>query len=191
MIGDAAIEILGSKGSKGLTHRAVDQHLNWPEGTTSRYHRTRDALMTAAVQRLVDYELETFMRWREGVPEHAPVTSDGLIKILTATFSHWLSRKTQQVARYELSLESQRRPAVYSAIMDARRTIYEIVQGLLEAAGFPRPQAQAATILSALDGFCHHYVLGLEYAVDPRDVEGIVRRLLSVELAASPGDYVS
>lgn len=33
-IADAAIDILGEQGSRGLTHRAIDKHLGYAEGTT-------------------------------------------------------------------------------------------------------------------------------------------------------------
>jgi len=53
-ITDAAIEVLAAQGVKGLTHRAVDTAADLPPGSTSYYLRTREALMEAAVQRLVE-----------------------------------------------------------------------------------------------------------------------------------------
>ena len=51
-LADAAIEVLGKEGARGLTHRAVDAQADEPPGTTSRYFRTREALMTAIVERV-------------------------------------------------------------------------------------------------------------------------------------------
>jgi len=53
-IADAAIDILGEQGSRGLTHRAIDKHLGYPEGTTSAYFRRREDLVMAAVKALFD-----------------------------------------------------------------------------------------------------------------------------------------
>lgn len=51
-LADAAIAVLANKGGRGLTHRAVDSAAGLPEGSTSYYFRTRQALLTAVVQRL-------------------------------------------------------------------------------------------------------------------------------------------
>ena len=53
---DAAIEILAEKGSKGLTHRAIDRHLGIPLGSTGAYHRTRKALIAATAERVVELD---------------------------------------------------------------------------------------------------------------------------------------
>src|SRR5664279_4425592 len=49
---DAAIAIIGERGLRALTHRAVDQALALPDGSTSYYLRTRHALLERVVGRL-------------------------------------------------------------------------------------------------------------------------------------------
>src|SRR5664279_1287948 len=49
---DAAIAIIGERGLRALTHRAVDQALVLPDGSTSYYLRTRHALLERVVGRL-------------------------------------------------------------------------------------------------------------------------------------------
>src|SRR5687768_11877636 len=51
-LADAAIEVLARLGARGLTHRAVDAEAGEPPGTTSRYFRTREALMSGVAQRI-------------------------------------------------------------------------------------------------------------------------------------------
>ena len=51
-IADAAITALATRGMRGLTHRAVDQTAGLPEGSSSYYYRTRQALLQAVVERL-------------------------------------------------------------------------------------------------------------------------------------------
>lgn len=53
VLADAAIHVLAEEGMRGLTHRAVDRAAALPPGTTSAYFRTRQALLTALVRRLV------------------------------------------------------------------------------------------------------------------------------------------
>ncbi|APZ50559.1 TetR/AcrR family transcriptional regulator [Salipiger abyssi] len=186
MIGDAAIEVLATKGSRGLTHRAVDLHLSWPEGTTSRYYRTRDALLTAVVQRLIEVEVSDIDAWRGATETDGPITRRRIARVLANALRHWVRGRTRQLARYELSLEGLRRPAVHDALIAGRKQLNGIVARALEADGFPAPEAQATLLVSAIDGLCHDYLLHPEIAVDARDVEDMLMRWLDAEHGA-PG----
>ncbi|WP_449374797.1 TetR/AcrR family transcriptional regulator [Arthrobacter psychrolactophilus] len=53
----AALELLGSGGVRSLTHARVDAHARLPKGSTSNYFRTRAALLSGAVDWLVEQEL--------------------------------------------------------------------------------------------------------------------------------------
>lgn len=46
-IADAALAVLAAEGSRGLTHRAVDEAAGLPSGSTSNHFRTRSALLEA------------------------------------------------------------------------------------------------------------------------------------------------
>jgi DNA-binding transcriptional regulator YbjK len=54
---DAAIELLASDGSKGLSHLKLDRRLGVPDGTTSFYFRTRAALIHAVAERVTELDL--------------------------------------------------------------------------------------------------------------------------------------
>lgn len=51
-IAAAAIDIIATEGLRALTHRAIDNRLNYPAGSTSYYLRSRRALIEAVVNRL-------------------------------------------------------------------------------------------------------------------------------------------
>jgi DNA-binding transcriptional regulator YbjK len=53
---DAAVNVLGTQGSRQLTHRAVDNEAGVPPGSTSNYFRTRDALIAGVLGRLIALE---------------------------------------------------------------------------------------------------------------------------------------
>ena len=57
---DAAITVLGQHGVHGVTHRAVDAAAGVPQGTTSNYFRTRDALLEGVVGRFSERERAAF-----------------------------------------------------------------------------------------------------------------------------------
>lgn len=51
-IADAGITLLATRGIRALTHRAVDEELGLPAGSTSYYARTKRDLVNLIVQRL-------------------------------------------------------------------------------------------------------------------------------------------
>ena len=115
VIADAAIATIAREGMRGFTHRAVDRTAGLAEGSTSYYFRTREALMFAAIARLA--ELDTVDVG--DVPELVgAVDQDTLVALLTSVMWAWLTDgRERTLARYELTLESARRPAVRARLM--------------------------------------------------------------------------
>jgi DNA-binding transcriptional regulator YbjK len=54
---DAAISVLAEHGSRGLTHGQVDRYAAVPDGTTSYYYRTREALLRGVGKRVADIDV--------------------------------------------------------------------------------------------------------------------------------------
>jgi AcrR family transcriptional regulator len=52
MLLDAAIRVLGERGMRALTHRAVDSEAGVAAGSTANYYPTREALFEAIVERV-------------------------------------------------------------------------------------------------------------------------------------------
>src|SRR5664279_596003 len=59
---DAAIHVLGTGGMRRLTHRAVDAGAGLPVGSTSNRFRTRDALLSAVLRRILEREGQVWTR---------------------------------------------------------------------------------------------------------------------------------
>src|ERR1700746_4041435 len=57
---DAAIEVLGERGMRALTHRAVDAEAGVAAGSTANYFPTREALLEAIVERVSAAERDRF-----------------------------------------------------------------------------------------------------------------------------------
>ncbi len=53
-LADAGLRVLARDGARGLTHRAVDREVGAPEGTAANYFRTRDALLGALGDRIME-----------------------------------------------------------------------------------------------------------------------------------------
>ena len=153
LIVDAALRVLEAEGGRGLTHRAVDRHAGLPEGSTSNYFPTREALLTAAILRIVELDQPAVRQMEDLVPggPYEPRRAAELVaEIIRGTLSPeraWLA-----VARYELVLEARRRPKFRAAFNNVRREFLLLTEQLLPAAGCTQPREHAPELLALLDG---------------------------------------
>src|SRR4051812_32219496 len=109
-IADAAIHLVATRGLRGLTHRAVDEEAGLPLGSTSYYLRTRGALLTACVNRMLERDLA---RTHAQPPAHIELEELMVGMVLNLV----RDRPDDLIARYELSLEATRQPDLRDAII--------------------------------------------------------------------------
>ncbi|TDD08446.1 TetR family transcriptional regulator [Nonomuraea deserti] len=144
----AAIAVLAEKGSRGLTHRAVDAAAGVPDGTTSRYFRTRDALMDAIVQRIG-------RRLSERVDAHVVRPLDpahleeALVQVLTLMVA---DERGEPLALFELHLESTRNPALRGMLADALRERRDLIVRQCRAAGITVTEQDAMLLETSVLG---------------------------------------
>ena len=121
-VAQAALEVLEAEGGRGLTHRAVDRRAALAEGSTSNYYPSREALLTAALQRLVELE-RPGVRAMEDLAPGGPYEPWRAAELVAGLVQDWLApdRFGLTVARYELILEARRRPEFQLALNEVRR----------------------------------------------------------------------
>lgn len=154
VIADAAITTLAREGMRGFTHRAVDRTAALAEGSTSYYFRTREALMFAALARMA--ELDT-LDIGDLPAAFGTVDLETLTTMLTAVVRGWLTDgRDRTIARYELSLESARRPELRARMRTHGATFRRLAQETLAAAGASEPERRARAFVSYLDGLMLH-----------------------------------
>ncbi|MBB1251953.1 TetR/AcrR family transcriptional regulator [Streptomyces alkaliterrae] len=151
LISDTAIRLLAERGMRGLTHRAVDEAAGLPPGSTSNHARTREALLEAAVRRLLVRERRVLD------PEGMPVPGAGVAGLADAVagaLSGYLSdHRELLVARYELALEATRRPALRACYDEVGEVGFQRpLSALLAAAGSPDPERHAHSLTAWCDG---------------------------------------
>ncbi|OLT30294.1 hypothetical protein BJF79_39175 [Actinomadura sp. CNU-125] len=128
---DAAVAVLAEQGSRGLTHRAVDAAADVPPGTTSRYFRTRGALLDGVVERLT-HRLKAHI---DAHPVH-PVSPAELEDVLVAVLTGMLTDgRHDPIALFELHLESTRDADLRRTLTGALRDRADLLVRHCGAAG--------------------------------------------------------
>ena len=176
---EATIRLIGRDGVDGVTHRAVAAEAGVSLSSTTYHFASRDEIVTEALRRVADLELERIARDAEALLEvHADIAS--IARALTA----WL---TEQVtgddlvrvrAGYHLQLEAARRPELRAIHVAWGQAVQGLAESVLRAAGSPRPHTDAGILSSAIDG------LRLDEVTAPRPgferrARPVIERLLS------------
>jgi len=104
---DAAIQLLADDGAKGLSHLKVDRKAGVPDGTTSFYFRTREALLHAVAERLAELDLASLQAVADSADGSGDNPSPSLLSqvVIQAGSEPQLSRTR---ARYELAMQAAR-----------------------------------------------------------------------------------
>lgn len=107
---DAALSIMLKQGIQGLSHRAVAAEAKVPLGSTTYYFADLDALLAAAIERLIQRTRVQFAVWSKTVMsvEQLPEKLGELI------FSRLTDERDQAVLAYELYGLAMRKPKLRS-----------------------------------------------------------------------------
>jgi DNA-binding transcriptional regulator YbjK len=173
-IADAAIRLVATQGLRGLTHRGVDVAAGLPPGSTSYYLRTRKALLTACLDRMLALDAGTV------VPsDHRAAPLDLLVETVLQ-----LSREQpeRQVARYELALEATRQPEIRAVMDHHARQLRLVLARMLAHGGIRDPDEASWPVAAMVDGLLRDRVTGLGATLTDAAFEASARRALSALL---------
>jgi len=150
---EATIAVVGEKGLRGLTFRAVGEKAGVNNSLIAHYFGTRDALIEAAFDRAVHESIDvshlaTFATDRDGF-------IDAFIELINADAA-------REVFVYEMLLASRRRPQIANRVAE----LYEIyVQTLSDALrtvlGSRYDEARTRYTFAALDGLLLQHFAGV------------------------------
>lgn len=152
LICGATIRVLSRCGMHRLTHRAVDAEARIPVGTTSRYFRSRAALLTAAAEAVRDRHRV----YLESLAPDADPTDIGLTSALTAMITDIeQANRDLYLAWAELALESCRNPELRSILSDVRTMSINTARNLAGKAKIALTESQIDILGSLLVGVLH------------------------------------
>jgi AcrR family transcriptional regulator len=177
---DAAIELLGGRGVRAVTHRAVDAAAGLPPGSTSNHFRTSDALLEAVVDRFAVRERANADDIAAGA---APTTPEELCRVLTAVALDMTGpHRTLTLARYALLVEGAQRPALRARLKHTGARVDTWAVNWLRTAGSDRPDVHAPILGNYLTGLVLHQLAIPEPSFDPADrIRAAVTALLAPE----------
>ncbi|WP_019202458.1 TetR/AcrR family transcriptional regulator [Tsukamurella sp. 1534] len=167
---DAAVEVLGTLGLRGLTHRAVDGVAGVPAGTASNHFRSRSALVLGIVEQMVDQDL-AFWSGFEGVERS---TVDEVAARLTE-FVLWSvdAGRVRGVARLNLFAAAAVEPDLREPLRRGRGVIEEA--GLAIGASIGLDPVESLAVMDLTDAVVMRQ---LAMPVDPFDPYPALRRAL-------------
>ena len=146
----AAMTVLAQQGNRGLTHRAVDRAAGLPEGSSSAYFRTRDALLGALGDFVAD-RLSADVAALGVRLASCPGDHERAVTEVSRLFSRWLDQPDLLAARLELTVAATRDPRLAERFALWRDDLVAMVHDVLGAAG-GESGASAPTLVAALDG---------------------------------------
>lgn len=150
---DAALELVGTQGMRGLTHRAVDAAAGLPPGSTSNYFRTREALIFGIVERFIVREREM----ATGPRHEVDATPDGL----AAAWGRFVDRalgpdRAVTLARYAILVETAQNPDLRAGMAAGADQVDTWALDLITRAGSRDPGRDHGVIANYVTGLVLH-----------------------------------
>ncbi|MHA7651010.1 TetR/AcrR family transcriptional regulator [Mycobacterium sp. ML4] len=159
---DAAIQLLAADGAKGLSHLKVDRKSGVPDGTTSFYFRTRSALLLAVAERLVELDLANL----QSVADNARPRTENKGRRSPSSLSQVVIQSgcepelSRTRARYELTMQSARDPALAAALAHGARAFTKLHREILVQL-MPRGPELESAVLQDLSNITLTFINGL------------------------------
>ncbi|GAB3879195.1 TetR/AcrR family transcriptional regulator [Kibdelosporangium lantanae] len=169
-LADAAIAIIAAEGTHGLSHRAVDEAAAVPRGTTSNYFRSRDALLEAAVTRVVQLHFDWINEQR--AKRAAELDRDTMQDLLSHTVAEAVTTyRDRYRAMLELLLEGTRRPELHEVLARTIGGATDMIREVHRADGVEPSEEQVHLMRVCYIGVLTGYVALPEalQALSPRD----------------------
>ncbi|RCG28697.1 TetR/AcrR family transcriptional regulator [Sphaerisporangium album] len=182
-LADAAIDLLAASGVHGLTHRAVEKAAGVPQGTASNYFRSREALLVAAAERIVELhhaDMDQAARHHKTTAPHTPDDVGRQVVDLLAgsLLTAATSLRTRYLAIFELRLEAARRPVLASALAGLQEGSIRFTAGHHAELGLPIPRERIPALITLYGGALFTLVTAPPESVSEDVVRDVVNAIV-------------
>ncbi|MFI6478712.1 TetR/AcrR family transcriptional regulator [Nonomuraea sp. NPDC050663] len=153
-LADAAIELLAASGVHGVTHRAVEKAAGLPTGTASNYFRSREALLLAAAERIVELHRADMDQAAEHHDAAGRTSLEQQLADLIAGSLHGAATRLRgrYLAIFELQLEAGRRPALAQALAGLQEVSLRFTADHHAQLGLAVPATAVPTLVTLYGG---------------------------------------
>ncbi|TMR17701.1 TetR family transcriptional regulator [Nonomuraea turkmeniaca] len=188
-LADAAIDLLATSGVHGLTHRAVEKASGLPSGTASNYFRSREALLVAAAERIVELhhaDMDQAAQHHKTGAAHAQSMTGQLAGLLTESLLAAATiLRNRYLAIFELQLEAARRPVLASALAGMQDTSTAFTAGHHAELGLAIPRECVPTLITLYGGALFTLVTAPPESISEDAVRGVARAIVRGALPGS------
>ena len=164
---DAAIQVLGERGMRALTHRAVDAEAGVGAGSTANYFPTRESLLEAVVERVSAMERD---RFDEMAAEVCPVTPAELGR----TIAGWVreatgGRRVLTLSRYAILVEAGHNAKIRRQLTETGSRVNAWFANWLRLIGSVDTDRDVHVLGNYITGLMLHQLAMPDPAFDPAD----------------------
>lgn len=167
MVLDAAIRVLGERGVRAVTHRAVDAAAGLAIGSTANLFPSRDALFAAIVERFAERERRNFEDLAVTVSPRSPAELGRALG--TAVRDSVGPHRTLTLCRYALLVESANNPALREQIAATGARVGAWLTNWLRLIGCRDPDRDVHLLGNYVTGMVLHQLAMPNPDFDPTD----------------------
>ena len=182
-LADAAVDLLGTHGSRGLSHPRVDRHAGVPDGTTSFYFRTRNALLHAVAERITDLDLADLTMLSELGHDDAGYSGTlGLARLVMLSGTEPYLTRTR--ARLEILLSAGGDDDLLATLHRYSAQFYGLARDVVEQwytdSSVPAElvEQRAVMVMTYISGVMTSFVMGQPVVDDDRTLDAQIRHIL-------------
>jgi AcrR family transcriptional regulator len=151
---DAALRVIGTRGLREATHRAVEAEAGVPHGSVTYYFGNRDGLLAASVERMRELDEDRVAAMAQQlVMAFATSSPDTVIDAVAEGAAELFERDPVPMqARYEMLLAGSRDEPIGALIRECTRLFWELAKPVAIAAGSADPDGDARVVMAMIDG---------------------------------------
>ncbi|GAA1987025.1 TetR/AcrR family transcriptional regulator [Catenulispora subtropica] len=177
-IADGAIAVLAAVGVHGFSHRAVDEAAGLPTGTSANYFPSRDALLSAAAERVLELHRADMEAANGAVA--GPIDRDGLIGLIALSLEASATvHRDRYLAVYELTLDATRRPSLQATFDAMKEEATDFTLRQHRALGLDTSREDVAVLITLFGGALYTLVTGQAGAVTSATAYALARQMVA------------
>lgn len=178
------IDLLGTQGSRGLSHPRIDRAGQFPAGTTSYYFRTRTALLRAIAARIAELDEADLSMMAELAHDDSAGYSGtlGLARLVMLSGTEPYLTRTR--ARFEIVLSAKHDPELDLTMQQYGMRFYGLAREVIgQWYGDPAMPAstideRAITVLTFISGVMTGFVNGYRVIEDADHLNRLIIQML-------------